>query len=585
MPRAPRCWALPGLVWRSLRGLSRTRNSGRWCGRNASWTLLSTLALTAPPTGLQAANIDGQFGPDLAVALGDGTDSSQPLVVFYHSGDNTQPYHQAVAYGASIFDFTGVKTAAGLVIGSGNLDLDNDSDLVVVNSAAKTVSVLRNGPARGGKTVRLTANGASASATDINFGIGGSPQVGFNAVTGQLTITLPFSMDVELGSVGTQVELRIQGVVDSRLNISASDVTSIIIQGSGAADRINLSGVRVETGFTHAGGVAITVNGNAGPDTITGSGFPDHLNGGDDPDILDGRGGDDVITGGPGDDLLYGAEGNDALDGQAGANRFDGGPGNNTIAGGSVNESPSFTIGTNQQVAAGSGLHSVTGWATAISAGPSNESTQSVNFLVSNDNNSLFSVQPAIAPSGTLTFTLAGNVPGTATVSVQIRDNGGTANGGLDTSPVQTFLITVSIDTSGPQLENAGPAVSWVKKQQPVAIVPQITVTGGGSLGGGVLTIDATAAGKKKALDVLALLAFSSLGTSVGPTFVSGHLKLVVQLKSDVTAAAIQSFLRGIKFSTKGAGLKMSTRNINITLVDANNRSAAVSQAINVRAR
>ena len=36
------------------------------------------------------------------------------------------------------------------------------------------------------------------------------------------------------------------------------------------------------------------------------------------------------------------------------------------------------------------------------------------------------------------------NQTGTATVSVQIKDNGGTLNGGMDASEVQTFTITIN---------------------------------------------------------------------------------------------------------------------------------------------
>ena len=76
----------------------------------------------------------------------------------------------------------------------------------------------------------------------------------------------------------------------------------------------------------------------------------------------------------------------------------------------------------------------IIGWATNISPGPAGDAGQQVNFLVSNDANGLFSVQPAIAPDGTLTYTPALNAYGVATVSVQLHDNGGTANGGVDTS-------------------------------------------------------------------------------------------------------------------------------------------------------
>src|SRR5438105_1362677 len=91
--------------------------------------------------------------------------------------------------------------------------------------------------------------------------------------------------------------------------------------------------------------------------------------------------------------------------------------------------------------------------ATAINAGP-NESGQTVNFILSNDNNALFSAQPTVSSTGTLTYTPAANASGSATVSVQIHDNGGTANGGVDTSAVQTFTITVTPVNDAPRFTN-----------------------------------------------------------------------------------------------------------------------------------
>ena len=52
---------------------------------------------------------------------------------------------------------------------------------------------------------------------------------------------------------------------------------------------------------------------------------------------------------------------------------------------------------------------------------------RSLDFIVSNNNNALFSAQPAVAPNGTLTYTPAANASGSATVTVQIHDNGGSA--------------------------------------------------------------------------------------------------------------------------------------------------------------
>jgi len=108
-----------------------------------------------------------------------------------------------------------------------------------------------------------------------------------------------------------------------------------------------------------------------------------------------------------------------------------------------VNQVPSFTGGANQTVNENVGVQSVPNWATGLSAGPANESSQILSFIVTNDNNALFNVQPAVAANGTLTYTPAPNANGTTIVSVQIHDNGGTAHGGVDTSAAQTFTITV----------------------------------------------------------------------------------------------------------------------------------------------
>lgn len=125
----------------------------------------------------------------------------------------------------------------------------------------------------------------------------------------------------------------------------------------------------------------------------------------------------------------------------------DGRPGNDrtgtvTITVVPVNDPPSFMKGPNQSLLWNAGAQTVPGWATAISAGPANESAQALNFIVTNNNNAMFSAQPAISPTGTLTFTTAPNASGVAIVTVQLHDNGGTANGGQDTSSSQTFSIT-----------------------------------------------------------------------------------------------------------------------------------------------
>jgi hypothetical protein len=108
-----------------------------------------------------------------------------------------------------------------------------------------------------------------------------------------------------------------------------------------------------------------------------------------------------------------------------------------------VNQAPSFAKGPDKTVNQNDGAQTFANWATAISPGPTNEATQTVTFVLDNNNTSLFATQPAVSATGTLTFTPAPNVAGTATVTVMLKDNGGTANGGQDTSAPQSFTITV----------------------------------------------------------------------------------------------------------------------------------------------
>jgi VCBS repeat-containing protein len=110
-----------------------------------------------------------------------------------------------------------------------------------------------------------------------------------------------------------------------------------------------------------------------------------------------------------------------------------------------VNDAPTFTIGTDQTVAEDTGAQTVAGWLTGIGAGAPDESGQALAFLVNvNTNAALFSTAPSISPSGTLTYTPAPDAFGSALVTVSLKDDGGTASGGRDTSDAQTFRINVT---------------------------------------------------------------------------------------------------------------------------------------------
>jgi hypothetical protein len=110
-----------------------------------------------------------------------------------------------------------------------------------------------------------------------------------------------------------------------------------------------------------------------------------------------------------------------------------------------VNDKPTFTAANPPAVLEGTASHTVNPFITSFSLGPPNESNQSIAETIVDQigNPALFLVQPTILSFPQLTYTLASSGYGTSTFQVRIRDNGGTANGGVDTSDPQTFTIIV----------------------------------------------------------------------------------------------------------------------------------------------
>jgi len=135
-----------------------------------------------------------------------------------------------------------------------------------------------------------------------------------------------------------------------------------------------------------------------------------------------------------------------------------------------VNDAPSFAKGASQEVAENAGAQTVSGWATAVTAGPEDESEQKLSFSVSNSNSDLFSAQPAISLDGTLTYTPAADAFGVATLEVSLKDNGGTENGGIDKSDVQSFTITVKAVNDAPVV-TTNKATQQVQYSDPVTAV------------------------------------------------------------------------------------------------------------------
>ncbi|WP_452610319.1 Ig-like domain-containing protein [Roseivirga echinicomitans] len=109
-----------------------------------------------------------------------------------------------------------------------------------------------------------------------------------------------------------------------------------------------------------------------------------------------------------------------------------------------VNDTPTFTIGANQTVAQNSGAQTINGFITIYDDGDP-VAIQATNFNISgNSNEGLFTTAPAINNEGNLTFTPDASKFGKATILVTISDDGGTDNGGVNTSVAQAFDIFIT---------------------------------------------------------------------------------------------------------------------------------------------
>ena len=116
-----------------------------------------------------------------------------------------------------------------------------------------------------------------------------------------------------------------------------------------------------------------------------------------------------------------------------------------------INDRPRFRIAVDPVVVPpGQTPRTVTGFIVGITPGAPNETDQSLTFeVLENSNPGLFASGPAVirdrqdSETGTLRFTPASDRTGFAIVTLIMRDDGGTANGGNDTSNRETFTIRV----------------------------------------------------------------------------------------------------------------------------------------------
>jgi PKD repeat protein len=117
-----------------------------------------------------------------------------------------------------------------------------------------------------------------------------------------------------------------------------------------------------------------------------------------------------------------------------------------------VNDAPSFRLveSPNRTLAEDAGEQVEFGFAfdfrpSGLGPAEPNEASQQVaEYIVTTNNPGLFAAGPAIDAIGTLLYTTGANAFGSAAVTVRVRDTGGTANDGEDTSGPRSFTITVT---------------------------------------------------------------------------------------------------------------------------------------------
>ena len=154
-------------------------------------------------------------------------------------------------------------------------------------------------------------------------------------VGGVLTVDLSSNDDMTIRPNGDNFEVQINDVIDE-VTGAASDVTTIVVNGGGGSNIIDLSAVKPSE-FTSLS--SVTLKGEDSGDDIRGSGIGDLINGGRGFDTLNGKSGDDTVNGDAGNDRLLGGAGKDQLNAGDGEDTVRGQGARDTIKGDAGNDS------------------------------------------------------------------------------------------------------------------------------------------------------------------------------------------------------------------------------------------------------
>ena len=375
------------------------------------WTLSATGGGSGTPTGVVTVTASGSAGCTAPAIFGTG---SCDLV----------------------FTTNGTPTIAASYPGDANFNASNDNEPHMVHGETSTTVSSSGSPSTAGNNVSFTAHVTATSGTgnpsgQVRFFDGGT-QIGQDNVTGAGNASIQLN-NLNVGS--HSITATYLGSTTFRTSTSAA-ITQVVEAGNGAPTAV-------------ADGYGVDEDGSLTPDAATGV-----LANDDDPDndaltAVLGAGpshaqsfdlnDDGSFTYVPASDF----NGEDSFTYHASDGTLSSSTVTVTIAVNAVNDAPSFTSGGDVSWSAAGGAFSQA-WATG-SAGPANESAQILTYTTNVDllGLLLFSAQPSIGSDGTLSFTPNG-LPGTATVTVHVEDDGGTASGGVDTSGNQTFTITIN---------------------------------------------------------------------------------------------------------------------------------------------
>lgn len=182
-----------------------------------------------------------------------------------------------------------------------------------------------------------------------------------NVITNQVRVTL-LEEGGQINIVAKGDDLRISKVGKGRQDVSLTDATSLLIEGTDKGDKINLDFTRLNVSSLQE----INVSGDGGSDRIAVVGVNKTyagslaLDGGDGNDVLNvaagikqsvglfGGDGNDSLSGGSGNDTLEGAAGNDELRGNTGNDLLIGGDGNDTLRGNDGNDTLGGGLGSDK---------------------------------------------------------------------------------------------------------------------------------------------------------------------------------------------------------------------------------------------